>query len=100
LAVPTLSLTNFAAAITIQNNGYATPAVLLYNICVGHIVNERLKESKDRLDKMASEIQFYSNEFMAYVKQYGHRRLTDEERKNVDPMFWGVEVMHTINDDE
>lgn len=64
------------------------------------IVNERLKESKDRLDKMASEIQFYRNEFMAYVKQYGHRRLTDEERKNVDPMFWGVDVKHTINDDD
>jgi integrase len=64
------------------------------------IVNERLKESKDRMDKMASEIQFYRNEFMAYVKQYGHRRLTDEERKNVDPMFWGIEVKHTINDDD
>jgi integrase/recombinase XerD len=63
------------------------------------IVNERLKESEDRMDKMASEIQFFRNEFMAYVKQYGHRRLTDEERKNVDPMFWWVEVMHTINDE-
>ena len=60
--------------------------------------NQEILELKERMDKMTSEMRFFRNEFMAYVKQYGHRRLTDEERKKVDPMFLGVEVMHTIND--
>lgn len=47
------------------------------------MLQEHQNQLKEQINRMASEMRFFKNEFKAYRDQFGNRSLTKSEREKV-----------------